>query len=1104
MVAEVVAEAALRAAIQVILQNLTSVSVEQINLVQDFNEDLKRLRGSVSMIWSFLNDAEKKQVNDESVKQWLKKLESVAYDADNVLDELHYHHKKIQTQHKVEKMVRGFFPYSIRHPNTTRRIKDINKKLEEINHEAINYGLQKAVVGAYAPIDGLGPSASTETDSFTIDPIFLAREKNVFEIVNMITDLPNDQVFSILPIVGMGGLGKSSLAKKVFDHETVKNHFAKRFWVHVSENFNVVILLKKILTSLTETNVELGNKQALLEKFQKDLGAERFLLVLDDVWNDSQERWDEFIIPLTRISSASGNGIIVTTRSEIVASMVTTLPIHKLNTLSEDDCWSIIKAKAIGEGHIPSEFETIGVSIAKRCQGLPMAAKVVGGLLRGKPIDEWLSIEKNWLSDLGDRNSISKILKLSFDHLLSPSLKKCFAYCSIYPKGYDLQRERLVELWMAEGFLGGNDDMENVGNKLFNLLLENSLLQVVKANCYGDITYYNMHGLVHDLASSILNSSDQVRYIGLQSIDGESCILKEQASCVRSLMFNEKICALMFSEFKSLHVLILMGHCVEELPSSIRDLIHLRCLDISGIKYLRCLPDSIGELYHLQTLRACYALEKLPNTMKHLISLRHLHIPAWIELPPEMGRLTSLRTLPYFGVGDEKGCGIGELGTLKNLQGELEIYNLDKVYDKEEAKRAELLQKSNIVKLKLAWREVDNREGENGDESVLEGLQPHPNLKSLQIYGFGGRSLALWCSNMVGLNNLMEIRLENCTKCEQVPTLGPLPRLKTLHLINLENVKSIDSLFYGIDNCRRCNNTITVFPALERLELVGMSKLSEWLEAELMPYATENQQLSQLLLVVFPSLKYLEVNGCGELMSAPSHFPCLQELGISRVHSGVPLANICGVNLTSLAKLRIVSIDGLVCLPDSLFHNNQKLSSLMIWRCPNLTHLVRRFQNGGASAMRELEIWDCSKLTELPDNLHSLIALERLSIHRCPNLETIPYPHESRNQQLLGFKNFVEIEELPDWVIGNNNNNYNNLSSSLQKLRISNFKKLCRLPSKQAMLRLTKLTDLKIDKCPMLNLNERRGADDDSEWPKISHIPNVIVDDEVVIPTNTH
>ncbi|EYU17618.1 hypothetical protein MIMGU_mgv1a025874mg, partial [Erythranthe guttata] len=1155
------AEAVLGAAVKVLLQNLISVSGEQISLVRYFKKDLKKLRDSVSTIQSFLNDADKKQVNDEAVKQWLKKLESVAYDADNVLDELHYQHKKIRAQRKMKKKVRDFFPYPIRHPEIARKIKKINKYLKEINDEANNYGLQKAVVGAYAPVDGpLGPSAGVETNSFGNDSIFLGRENDVSEIVKKVTTIPNDQVFSILPIVGMCGVGKSTVAREVFDHETIKSYFTKRFWVNVSENFDDVILLNKILTSLKGKHVELGNKEALLEKLQKYLKTKRFLLVLDDVRNGSQEKWDDFINSLRIISYGTGNGIIVTTRLENVASLVKTLPIHRLNNLSDDECWSIIKAKAVGQGNIPSECKHVGLSIAKRCQGLPLVAKMVGGLLHDKSVDEWQSIGKDWLSELGDENSISKILKLSFDHLSSPSLKSCFAYCSIYPKGFHLNRERLVEMWMAEGFLGGNDDMEILGNKFFNQLLENSLLlQVMRKN-----DYYYMHDLVHDLASSILNSSDQVRYIGFQSINGDSRdILKENASYLRSLLLNDKMCALMFSEFKSLHVLILIHNFREELPSSIGELIHLRCLDISGT-VIKCLPNSIGELYHLQTLRAPKVLKKLPDVVKHLISLRHLHIPQ-IELPPEMGRLTSLRTLPYFGVSNEKGYGIGELGSL-SLQGQLKIYNLEKVHDKDVAKSADLLRKPNILKLTLEWSSVVTLEwspGNRDNEGVLEGLEPHPNLRSLYVCGFRGRFLPSWCSM---LNNLTEIGLEDCKDCEQVPTLGHLPHLKNLYLINLRKVKSIGSSFYGIENCSTSGNTITVFPALERLELVEMWRLTEWLEAELMPNPTENRRQSdQVVLVVFPCLEHLMVKDCGQLKSAPSHFPCLKELVIYKMHRGLPLWNICGIKLFSLTILRIDLINGLVCLPGWLFRNNKNLSELWVSCCP--------------------------KLRELPGDLHNLTALEILSIDDCPNLKTIAYRHESDNEKLLGLSclrqlsitncgglthlasemiescapsiekvelrylsnlrvhmgmligslqkmsrlsvlticgvkmisadvtvnvtakylrilqlegvghsgelpdqiqhltavsslylsYFGEMEELPEWI-GNNNN----LSSSLRILSLCHCNKLRRLPSKEAMLRLTKLTKLCISRCPMqITANPASCLDNYSHPPQL-------------------
>ncbi|KAK6161570.1 hypothetical protein DH2020_004951 [Rehmannia glutinosa] len=680
----------------------------------------------------------------------------------------------------------------------------------------------------------------------------------------------------------------------------------------------------------------------------------------------------------------------------------------------------------------------MGENIAKRCQGLPLAAKVVGGLLRGKSKDEWHSIEQSWLSDFGgDGNTILKILKLSFDHLSSPSLKKCFAYCSIFPKGVYIEREELIELWMAEGFLLTDQkmDTETVGNKFLGILLENSLLQVVERDLYGNITYCNMHDLVHDLACSVLDSKSiclnnnilddiyQVRYICREYIRDESYpIPKEQARCLRTLFFVGKVSDIIFSELKCLHVLILMGRDVKELPSMIRELIHLRYLDISYTR-IECLPDSIGELYHLQTIRAVtddkseYYL-RLPMTLKYLISLKHLHIPE-IQFPPEMGRLISLETLPYFKVGHEKGYGIVELGSMKNLKGKLEIHGLENAHDKEDAMSAYLFQKRNVFKLKFVWDE--SREGETNDEDVLEGLQPHPNLKSLEIYGFKGKRFPLWILKMVvrddlegrwlGLNNLMEIKLTSCKECEDIPMLGHLPLLKYLYLCRLTNVRSIGSSFYGIESCStpsssnigvRKKDTVIVFQALERLELSDMPNLTQWVEVEL-PIAAKTQVYQ---VMVFPCLDYVKIDNCRLLTSAPSHFPCLKELEIAEMDSGIPLANICGIKLISLAKLKIDRLDGLASLPDGLFKNNQNLSYLEIRDCPNLTRLVPCFR-GAKASLQELLISNCSSLGELPDDLHSLNSLKKLSIFLCPNLKSIPYPSVRRSQ---GFASLRHIE----------------------------------------------------------------------------------------------
>ncbi|KAL8527278.1 hypothetical protein ACS0TY_005231 [Phlomoides rotata] len=990
-----VAGAAVGATIKMLIENMISVSMTESKVIRGYKKDMEKLRSSLITIQEFVTAAETLQVSDVSVKRWLKKLEEVAYEAYNVFDEIDYLSLRLRSG------IKNKFKFNTSGPNVYKRLKlghkirDINKELKSINLEASDLGLQTRLAGLHATGVASDAFAGSETDSFTFDPVFLERDDDVKEIVEKLTHLPADQVFSILPIVGMGGMGKSTLAREVIK---VQTHFDTHIWVHVSTTFDSISLFKKVITALTSEKVEVENREGLLKKLKEALANKTYLLVLDDVWNEERVKWDEFINSLSGVTSSKGNGIIVTTRKGSVASIAATLPIHDLQGLSEDSCWSIIKAKAFGEDMIPSEFENLGINIAKRCKGLPLAAKLVGGVLRGKSQDEWLSTQENWLSDHVEGDYIKKVLKLSFDNLPSPTHKKCFAYCSIFPKGARMKRVDLIQLWMAEGYLVADQrsDMETVGNKILNLLLHNSLLQDVVIYGYN---YCSMHDLVHDVATMVNdNSSDGIcraLYRGRAFYGDES---KEKVKYVRTLFFRGGISDVIFSDFKSLHTLTLMGYDVKVLPSSIKELMHLRYLNISET-VIEDLPDTIGELYHLLTLRAeSGRLRKLPITFKYLISLRHLFVDDNTELPCELGTLTSLQTIPYFPVGDDKGHRIVELGRLKNLKGKLKIYNLEKVRDKEEAESACVFQNPNIGELVLQWNEYV--EGETHHMNVLEGLQPHPNLKSLTIDGFKGTRFPSWALKMgvqdgrhwKGLNNMTEISLIRCSECEEIPMMGQLPHLKSLYLVGLQNVKSIGSSFYGIDHCNDdSKETVIVFPALETLVLYSMPKMREWLEVEV-PSASENQSRQ---VKAFPCLEHLKISYCKELKSAPSHFPCLKELEISQMDSGAPLENICGTKSTSLTKLTIYELEELESLPHVLFYNNQHLSELNISRC--------------------------RRLRELADGLHTLDSLQVLSIHNCPSLESL-LPHCSSGQSFTSLRSLVinncqQLMNLPSEMI---------------------------------------------------------------------------------------
>ncbi|XP_057781573.1 putative disease resistance protein RGA3 [Salvia miltiorrhiza] len=747
------------AILQVLIQNLIDLSKKEFSLMRGLDKDAAKLTESLDMIQKFLNEAEMGTINDQAVKSWLKKLENAAFDADNVLDELNYQilSKQIKAIKPIkEKVLSCFSSFNhIAHPRKmAKRIKKINDNLDSISKEATQLGL----IGRLSILPNL-IDASFETDSFAVDPLFIGRDDVVSKLVEKLTNSvkSDERGICILSICGMGGTGMTTLTRKVFNHEKIETQFGSRIWVHVSQIFDPFILFKKILEELTCDRVEVENRQGIMRKLQQALKDKTYLLVLNDVWNEDLSKWEDFINSLSGVSCVKGNAIVVTTRIMSVASIANPYFIHQMNGLSDEECWSIIRGKTFGKEDVPLEFEAIGRKIARRCRGLPLAANIVGGVLRNKSEEKWHSIEQKWLSQ-DEGASITKILRLSFDNLSPPLLKKCFAYCAMFPKGCEIMKQELIELWMAEGFLqaDGSDDMESVGEKFINILLHNSLLQVSKTDGYGNVESCGMHDLVHDLACSVSSSSNntvgscRVRYMTLRDNNcGDiSCpIPKDMAKSLRTLLITPEgdISGINFSDFESLHVLGLDSR-IKELSSSIRKLIHLRDLDISKTK-IEYLPDWIGEFFHLQTLRVdSLGLEKLPTTIKYLINLRHLYVDWRVELPKGIGRLTSLQTLKNFGVGDKNGCKIEELESLDNLKGELQIRNLERVHDKEEAGKANLFKKSKIFKLCLAWG--DDREGERNDENVLEGLQPHSDLKKLEIRGFKGRRFPLWTRKM--------------------------------------------------------------------------------------------------------------------------------------------------------------------------------------------------------------------------------------------------------------------------------------------------------------------------------------------------------------------
>ncbi|XP_031286182.1 putative disease resistance protein RGA3 isoform X1 [Pistacia vera] len=475
----------------------------------------------------------------------------------------------------------------------------------------------------------------------------------------------------------MGGIGKTTLARIAFNDDNVKSHFDKKIWVCVSNPFDEIRIARAVLNSLDVRASNLGQLEPLLERIRKSIEGNKFLLVLDDMWIDSPRIWEEFKHSLRY--GSQGSRILVTTRKTNVANIMGTTNMIKLETLSEDESWSLFSQVALSErsGEECERLENIGRTIVGKCRGLPHAIKTLGSILRFKRHSiAWKSVLDD---DLWKEDEIAKDLFLPFlfcYYDLPPKLRNCFLYCAIFPKGYEIRKHKLIDLWMAQGYLKKerNVDMEIVGEEYFETLAMRSFFRDFELD--GGITKCKMHDIMHDFAqylgqnecfsievdghvvSGLELSHRGSRHLIVIGNSIPNSIYNEKA--LRSLIVNTTVdievradLPKLFDQFTSLRSLDLSFFSIEELPRGIQKLVHLRYLNLSGNNRLKELPKELCDLYHLETLdfSGCSYIQKLPRRIGRLINLRYLinmntfnisYMPKGIE------SLTCLRTLSEF------------------------------------------------------------------------------------------------------------------------------------------------------------------------------------------------------------------------------------------------------------------------------------------------------------------------------------------------------------------------------------------------------------------------------------------------------------------------
>ncbi|XP_008385024.3 putative disease resistance protein RGA4 [Malus domestica] len=899
-----------------LLEKLASTTYQyvagEVKLVLNVKKEVEEFAWNLQAIESVLEDAERRQMKEANVQNWLDNLKEISYMMVDVLDEWHTDilRQEVEKQdregadHLAPQRKVSFSIFArcfclgqvgkvIVRREIALKIKDLNVRLAEIYKQRKMYSFQ--------PTEKV--IQKQQTSSFVDMSEIFGREKEKDSLIRKLVSDSSEEGkgLLIIPIVGMGGMGKTTLAQLAYNDAKVKAHFRKRIWVCVSEPFDEIRIAKEISGDASSSSTGLDH---VLESMSESIKGVKFLLVLDDVWTDDRKKWDQLKVPLMQ-NGAEGSRILVTTRKQNVASMMrATSHMINLAELSEQNCLSIFNHMAFS-GREVDEFEVFGDisrEIVKKCKGLPLVAKTLGSMMQDKKTrNEWLDVLNSRIWDWEEvEQEVFQPLFLSY-YDLAPRNRCCLLYCAIFPKDYEFSRDVLINFWMAQDYLNSreNKDKRKIGYAVFDNLVARSFFQDFKKDIRtGAIIGCKMHDIVHDFVQFITKKEcliteseganqkidilgSKVHHLTLTSIaDSQALLSITSGNCknLRTLVTThsrvDTVYGRFISKLKSLRTikLCLSYTSIEELPEEIGELVHLRHIDLSESRNLKKLSDTICGLYNLYTLdlRGCYALKKLPDNMGKLISLKHLYVGRCSSLeylPKGIGRLTSLQTLdvcPLFSVDNDEAFQVGDLGNLNQLQGSLSIRILGKVKDGSEA---QLRGNKQLFRLDLDFGKVVYEAGDCS-ERIMTVFRPHDDLESLRIdwnYNdvYFGSTFPNWLRS---LNKLRFLDLSKNEGCQVLPALGKLPFLEKLSVGGMLRVKKVGGEFLGVGDDDQTSSSFKssspiLFPKLKRLQFWGLESWKDW---EGVKGWNVNSGIT-----IMPCLSSLEIYHCSRLETLP-------------------------------------------------------------------------------------------------------------------------------------------------------------------------------------------------------------------------------------------